>query len=282
MTLSNLLAPNLSKFHNLVIFICHLFTDGQFRTGHILYDPGAFQVDRFMIEIQSICTRSIPWLLNDVTKPIELPWKPEERTDHILQLVLFDPDNLPKNIEDFKILLTFYRFFTFSVSSINGAELNNLEKFPESFFSNSLNLIHYTSANDSVCIYWIHKNDESNERSVDTIHEQNHDMPKNLFSTVFDTYEKNWLITIKLYMLTTCTSNENIKGITEIWNGSPFFANFYFRNFNSTFIDLVKLSCQDQNKDIAIASHELVRIKNERKFYKELTTEYEHIEDGQM
>lgn len=92
MELSNLFGIKLPNFHNLALFICHLFIDGQFRNGHIFYDPNVFQVGQLISEIQSTCPTSIPWISTDVTDKPVLPWKSNERTDHILQLIFFDPN----------------------------------------------------------------------------------------------------------------------------------------------------------------------------------------------
>lgn len=283
MTLSNLLALNISNFHNLALFICQLFIDGQFRTGHILHDPNVFQVDQFITEIQSNCSSSVLWLSTDVNEPFQLPWKSEERTDHIIQLVFFDPENVLKKIEDFKQLFTFYRLVAFPASSTDVMGLNKMKTIPESIFSNSLFLTYNTTANGSACIYWIRKSDESNERSVEIIYEQDKDSPKNLFDAIFGKYEKNWVITIKLFRFATCTSKKNIKGISEIWDGSPFIANFYYRNLDAKFINLVKISCLDHN-DLKLDKNinHPVQLGTERKFYSELTIEYKPIEDEQM
>lgn len=59
--------PNTTPFHSLALFICHLFIDGKFRSGHVLYEPNALD-DRIFTEIKSICPEPMPWQTIDITQ----------------------------------------------------------------------------------------------------------------------------------------------------------------------------------------------------------------------
>lgn len=82
MSLTNLSIQNVSKFHNLALFLCHLFIDGHFRHVHTLYDPKIFN-GQFMAEINSICPVEIPWRLADITKPSFQNVYTNDRSDHV-------------------------------------------------------------------------------------------------------------------------------------------------------------------------------------------------------
>lgn len=83
-------SPSISNVHNLAMFICHLFIDGNFRYCHILYDPKVFD-NQLTNQIDSICLVQIPWLTSDITQGSLSPWQANERTDPVLQLIFFDP-----------------------------------------------------------------------------------------------------------------------------------------------------------------------------------------------
>lgn len=110
-------ALNIPNYQNLTIFICHLFMIGNFRTGHILYDPHIFD-GRVLTKIGTNCTRSIPWITTDFTKPYSLLWKFDDFTDDILQLIFIDSENLPKSIS----FMTYYLMFVITSKLGENAE----------------------------------------------------------------------------------------------------------------------------------------------------------------
>lgn len=179
---SNILAPNNLHFYNLAIFVCHLFIDGQFQTGHIIYDPNAIQVTQLITEIQANCSRSIPWLSTDVTKgPRQSPWKPYENTDHVLQLILFDPEKLSE-ISKFEKILTFYRLFIF-LSTVNNDELKINEKFASSSSRDSV-VLYYNPETGSINTYLLtkkHKIITENNENVQTVDDQKSEFIENIF-----------------------------------------------------------------------------------------------------
>lgn len=99
------LAQNISNFNDLALFICHLFVDGHFRTGHILYNQNLFD-GHLISEFNSVCPETIPWLMTDVTKTSSVLWDTKDRTDNILQLIFFEPGNSLKEIDKYKNYLT--------------------------------------------------------------------------------------------------------------------------------------------------------------------------------
>lgn len=91
---SSYLAVTVSQppnFHNLTLFICHLFINGHFRTSHIMYDSTMFD-GQFMTQTNSIFPQSIRWKFTDISAPSLNPFgDPFDSYDNILQLIFFDP-----------------------------------------------------------------------------------------------------------------------------------------------------------------------------------------------
>lgn len=106
-----LLVTNILNYQNVALFICHLFIDGNFRTGHILHDPkvSSDYGINLLIQMEKVYPSSISWLKTDITQQVSLPWAPHETTDHILQLIFLDLDHLPDDINNFKDMFAYYR-----------------------------------------------------------------------------------------------------------------------------------------------------------------------------
>lgn len=66
--------PNISNSSKLALFIRHLFVNGNFRFGHILYDPNEFNSD-LTARIDTTCLVQIPWQTTDITQSSLLPWE---------------------------------------------------------------------------------------------------------------------------------------------------------------------------------------------------------------
>lgn len=82
----NFITSVVINYSELAIFICHLFIDGHFRTGHILFNPKIFD-GHLLNEIDMICPQTIPWISTDITENVAFPWNSPSSTDHILQLI---------------------------------------------------------------------------------------------------------------------------------------------------------------------------------------------------
>lgn len=239
MTVSNLLLPNFSnfnRFRNLALFVCHLFVDGNFRVGNILYDPKAVNSE-IISEIHSFCPLTDPWLMIDATQlPID-SWKPDERADKILQLIFFDPDQVQVNHDGLKDILVLYRLFVFP--SIDEAKKDHqmMVKITSRFGSNSL-VVHFSTESVSVYALWVESasdGDSDNEVnliqwkiSIELIFElkANTDLEKdNLFDRIFEKYEQN-------YVKATSVKSEVKQNELKIVNGVPLLGEFYFSNRN--------------------------------------------------
>lgn len=297
MTISTILTTNNSSFQNLAFFICHLFIDGRFRTGHILHDPNTFPVAQFIAEIQSICPHSIPWLLTDVMEPSQLPWTSDKRTDQIVQLIFLDPDHLPTSIGDLKKFFTLYRLFVFpshggsamegpSNENTNLEHNNDVIKLASTFDLSSLTSLR-VSKNGSVCFHWAHDS-KTTESYNQLIHEQIdlNSMSlyeekckfdnENLFETIFGNIARKMKIVIDYFYVIPCDENKHVQALNKRGEGSVSFANFLFSYLNASFMNITKWSCKSKK-----VIQQVARFKP-RKFYKELTTEYELVENEEL
>lgn len=213
--------------------------DGNFHTGHILYDPNAFNSDLLfsVTEIQLICPNSIPWLTTDVTQLPIHSWESNERIDKILQLIFFDLDQVQTISNDFKDILVFYRLFVFpSIDEAKGDHQIDQSGEASSPFESSSLVVKFSS--ESVLVYanWIVSASDSevnNDKlgvSIELIFEQNPNIDwqkDNVFNRVFEKYEKNYMKAINL----KSKVNQNGNEIT-IANGVAVLGDFYFSNRN--------------------------------------------------
>lgn len=156
MAAPNLLTAKILKLQNLAFLICHLLADGHFRSGHILYDSNVFD-GRLIDEIRTTCPHQVPWLTTDVTRLSSTPWQPNDRTDHILRLIIFDPKHLAREIHDFKEYFTFYRIFVFYSDNEQDMEdqISVMRNLFHIFIYDDLILHVLAAQNNAISIQWI-------------------------------------------------------------------------------------------------------------------------------
>lgn len=220
------------SFHHLVLFVCHLFIDGQFRTIHIVYDPGAHSFRTELIsDIQSLCSDPIPLFITDVTKQYSTPWTPCEHTDNILQLIFFDPEH----IHDDNELSVFYHLFLFPSTT----------KPTIIHFNYSSLALHYTSESISVHGHWIpdHQDDMDDKVgkcpsvSIQSIYDNGNSdefSQQNLFDLIFGEWERQWLVIAQNKPEASTDSNIEIGIEYDIEIGKPVLGNFYFSELIKT------------------------------------------------
>lgn len=274
MTLSTHLAPGITNYQNLALFICHLFIDGHFRTGHILYDPSLFD-GRLISDIDLICPRSIPWLMTDVTQPSSLLWDQQEPTDHMLQLIFFNAEMLTK-ITEYKYYLAFYRLFVFDETS-NKNQKTVIAKSEVTLNSNTL--IHFVAEHgNSFYIHSILNNDEIienrislNQFDTNAISSQNSLNPilnQNIFDETFGKKQQKHSFAVNLIFEIPCDQSK------IIFEGNPFIANFYLSNLKRSYANFTATFCNN-------SSISLIKWKS-RKFYKEFSIDVEPIDKGNV
>lgn len=273
MSVSDLLVPSIpynTGFYNFAFFICHLFIDGHFRNGHILYDPNVFD-DNLLNHIESVCPVQIPWLTTDITKSSSIPWKVNDRTDDILQLIFFDPHHMENDINQFKDHLTIYRVFilTPNVDGINlKTTTNEIEELDRSLGLKSL-MVHYDSQN----VHWIDDNGNLEEVFNDqhaTQGHMNNDRFERLFDRTFGKFEQNYTICVKTF------------GVFEYEKDAvslkPTFLHeqFYVANYLNASLGKSNVNMQFFPLDKVFKSlGDSVVVRKEPKYYKELSLEFE-------
>lgn len=276
MTFSQLLASNIlvsPNITNLALFICYLLIAGQFRTGHILFDPSQFN-PQFTVEFQLNCPKSIPWLMTDVTKSFSSPWQPFENTDHILQLAFFDQYHLPEPAEGWNDIFTYYRVFVVSRTDQN-IETNQVERFKGLSPSRDDNLL-VLNYNSLVGSIWIHRLNENiffkKNDIITKIDDQTSHLDENQLFLV-----NSWSISIE-YMITYPRRDFLTKyNLDEVWIGTTFYANYYLTSLNAAFINRKRYFHNKKgntSQDIQIVNH----LKHE-KVYADLTTDYSELND---
>lgn len=287
MTLTNLLAlntPTFPTYYNLTIFICRLFIDGNFHTAHIIHNHNSFD-GQVVFDIQSTCSEPIPWVITDVNQSFELPWTSNEPNDRILQLIFFDPDDLPKTIRDLMNVFVYYRLFVLSATDETQVQrqISSLNKVK--LTSNSSSLIVHRSVDDgSVCVHSSILGEEVNEnnnRDISLVSPFKQDQMinaanQNLFDLTFGINEQSRLMVINYFLSRAHKQNSPENRIYEVWDGLLFSINYYQSSLQANFINMSTNIFGSFNVKHQIVQQEM------RKFYKELTTTYDPIDAEQM
>lgn len=274
-----MILPSVSDFYNLALFICHLFIDGQFRNGHILYDPTVFD-SRFITDMESICPHQIPWRTTNIYQPSSFPWDPNQRSDHILQLIFFEPRFVSFNIDQFRVYFSYYRIFAFS--STNGIETRKLAAIlkninPFLIHSSSNLVVHYNTQNGEIDVDWIPNisrigGDGDDQLNVDpkaiAVRSSVNDVVhENLFSLTFGLNER--------MQITKITADGTIFRNSFHINmdfRTCYFMNYYYLALKSP---CIRWSFTNVSNNV-LSSDKVVRYSfpNHSKFYKELLTKY--------
>lgn len=271
----DLLLPNHSShtsFHNLALFICHLFIDGHFRNAHILYDPNVFDA-HLLNEVDSVCPVQIPWLITDVTQPRSVLWQNDNRTDHILQLIFFDPNHLEDEIHQSKHHLTIYRAFIFTsdVDEFNlRAPITLVKELDRGLGLKSL-IVQYKSEN----VQWNGENDDLGE-IFDGKHTKQGEMKDNrhgnLFDRTFGKFEQNLSICIRSYAFTKGKDAASITPTVE--QEYLYMSNYFNATLDKSFVHM-RFGRLD---NIFEPQVDTVVLRRQRKYYKELSLKYEPTE----
>lgn len=271
---------NVSNFHNLALFICHLFIDGRFRTSHILYDPIVFD-DQLIGEIHLNCPISVPFLMTDITDPPSSLWHSNENTDHILQLILFDPDHLPKDIDHFNHLLTFYRVLVLSSHGESNVEhrISTLEQI-KTLQHNNLLILHHDSMTGSI---WLHQTSDTHalddradiclkdEKTPVLLNEMIKCEETNLFDVTFGEKDRTWMTTVSYFFTHPMTKN---RPSIPTWNGVPFIANLFISTLNATYINQTNYHLENG----VIKTHYELNVPKQHRIYEELKIDYNSID----
>lgn len=271
MSVLNHLVSNTLKSSKLALFICHLFVSGHFRFGHILYDPKVFNSD-LITEIYANCSVQIPWQTTDISQSSPLPWRVSERTDHILQLIFFDPTNFVEKPHQFHEYFAFYRIFIFP-STLNEIEMKQqmaIIAHLNPILKSSPLILYYGLQNQSLNVY------STTGTKLSSDSEKNVDL--NLtFDETFGKCDNIQSMAIQSPMLfwkkeDFTNYKSRIPHLGHIYN-----ANYYSASLNASYINV---TCSVYNVTTSPESYMVTHRPS--KYYKELALEYEPIENDRM
>lgn len=170
-------------------------------------------------EIDSICPQSIPWVTSDANQNFSVPWQPDDRTDHILQLIFLDQTtSKPKN---FRHWLTYY--------NLRILESRNEKIKTESiiFAANYLISTYHNLNVDKEFIEKIHFDETPTQYKGIT------------FDSIFGKYEQKRALMIEHFSITRCknTANEERDRVIS-WKGDTYSTNYFTATLNASFVNL--------------------------------------------
>lgn len=262
---SALSVPSATNFQTLALFICKLFIGGRFRNLHTLFDPNVFD-DHLTTDLDSICTNQISWHSTDVTQPSLLPWNVADHTEHILQLIFFDPKHLAKEIDLFKEYFSFYRIFLFD--STDGQidtekATSEIKKLSSVFDSNTL-IVSYDKKNGDVRV-------KSTSQDDDVIFNSNSSVGHViLFDRTFGEYERKRPMRIRAHLYYGVFDNE-LKHIPDF--RMLYLANYFGAVFNTSNIQMTFFFGNATDLNVT----EVVAVRNEPKRHKDLSVDYTFV-----
>lgn len=273
MSISNLLPvasdSNVSNFHYLVLFICHLFDNGPFRTVHILYNPNVFDLNLLM-QIDSICNDPIPLYLTDITQPFQIPYQESDNVDNLLQLFFLDPNSLIHDMDLIGDQFKLYRIFIFS--SFDMIRKMNLSLFFETrnpAYDTRTLIVHYNES--SVSVYIENSLNEPLNGAIFTLtHEVNLEKV-NIFDRTFGAYEQ--MESIEFHRWDYYTSSDSLKPNFYLFDQA---INYYHLHLNQSYVCTIWHNIY--NSTIPLIYHRTV-IQNPQKYYMESSFDYKIIEN---
>lgn len=266
-----------SNFFNLSLLICHLFVGGNFKVANILYTEEALD-DRLLSEIDSTCLVRIPMTtLNISASALEtFSIDPNQRTDHIIQLIFLPRDKLAENMNRIDGLLTFYRIFVFSqVQRIVSDEtwIENV-KFITNPSSNSLLLIH----NSASGVFRSYRCSKPPNNFVEPIDLQNVSMSnEELFNCALgETALGRYFGVVNLYRIDCAALTAG--PLNTILKMETAFANLYFTRLNLSFIERASVYCNETDFHINHTATRPIR----RPIYNEYSLNFNPVEIDPM
>lgn len=196
---SSLGISNVWNYQKLALFLCQMFIDGQFRSGHIIYHSNVFN-DQFTTQIDSVCPHFIPWIITDIDQLSLHPFKKLVDTDdNILQVIFLDPQNLDEDMQ-YCIDLDYFKYYRiFVFQSTNEIEIEKqflITKMYNPGYESSPLIMYYDSLSDELFINWMPMNDfdEGEWRPISL----SVDPEANMFDRTFGEYEQNRTIAINI------------------------------------------------------------------------------------
>lgn len=265
---------NTTNLPSLALFICHLFMNGKFQYGHFLYDSRVFN-DHLTVQINSDCPLQKPWLVTDISTVFESD-QPNafEHTDHILQLIFFDPAHLIEQIAQFNDYLTFYRIFAFSTSTstVDAHQLLSVISEMSPIFNSRPLILQYNPKIDVVQIQWTLKNQESTvfehgNVNVSNAYEQKANV-EGLFDRTFGAYDRERWIEIRIPGIYRIDNGH--KMVNSLY-GQLYIGNFFLSRLKYSYINMTLIRDDGSSK---IWPNRVV-VQMPHKFYRDISIDYE-------
>lgn len=275
MDLNNIIYRNVPpNFLNLSLLICQLFAGGKFRTAHILYHPDAVDND-LLNAIDASCPFQIPKMTFDISTALSSPSDPNQRTDHILQLIFLPKIDLTTSMNRIQHLLTFYRVFIFSANeqpeSQLGIEWMEESKLISNVNSSSFLLIHNRS-NGIIQSYLLTKNHHHVSMEPIDMHKNHLKSEIDIFNVALGEKAYNQHYGVCEVEMIICHSSSTIFSRT-FFRKFIIFGNIYSTRFNMSFVDYTSMHCNNVGFDV---DHKYVQ-PIRKSSYSDLSTDFKPI-----
>lgn len=189
--------------------------------------------------------------------------------DHILQLIFLDLEHLPDDISHFKDIFAYYRLIVMPTDIKD--RISVVEKMKT--VSKSELIICDHIFDDIISVYSVPTGRDALPQLIYLQNQTTHSDRSNSFDMIFGGNERKRLFAINNFIPSQCNQTAKIHEIRKLWKGLTFIANFFASHSNANFINIMTSSCKNKYANFTF---EKVQPKS-RKFFKELSTEYEPI-----
>lgn len=278
---------NVSNLSSLSLFICHLFISGKFQYGHLLYDSRVFN-DHFTVQIDLNCPHHIPWLVTDISRishseqPDQTSFRflkmtyQHQHTDHILQLIFFDPAYLMHQIAEFSKYLTFYRIFAFSSSTrfkFDANQLSHVISEMSPIFNSRPLIVQYNPNIATVNVKLTLKSEkwtkfEYRNVNISNEHGQMAElMYEHLFDRTFGKYDRERWTEIRIPGI--YDMDKGHKMVKSLY-GQLYIGNFFMSRLKMSYINMTFI--RDDGSSNVWPDRVVVQMQH--KFYREISLDY--------
>lgn len=257
---------NVTSISHLVLFMCHLFIDGHFRTAQLLYNPKRFELD-WLLNINRICPESIPLYLVDMNQQSEWTWNDKDSPDNVLQLNFIDPTNFIDDINQLSRMdHAYYCIFCFPSSDLTETKqrISTIRGQMELKGSKAL-FASYNSRDVSISMHM--------SQPILVIDNKTNFSRINLYDQTFGEYERRQSFAIQ--RVEDVDINDFKSGTDMIYDfrfdTEVLWMHFYHLQLNSSFMSMT-LRVDDKSTHLRVYRHCTIQPP---KYYKELTYNYQ-------
>lgn len=185
---------NIMTYHHLALFICHLFSDGKFRTAHFVYKPSEFDL---LLQIDTLCTETMPLYLTDITLPWKWPWNNNDNINNILQMNFLDSNNLEDDVFQLENDRAYYRVYCFaSIDAIDSKQQTSTFTTIRNLTNAKSLVVYFNTMHASIFIDSAIANRESNPQLVYVANLDTNYRRSNVFDRTFGEFERTQTIAV--------------------------------------------------------------------------------------